>query len=188
MFEIGKKGADKGQASTASSQQTPAARPSHSEPPVKRAAAREPAMIGPSIRIDGDVRGEEDLLIDGEVTGTVQLKGNNLVIGGQGRVRANVYAQSIDVEGLMEGDLFGSERVNVRKSAQVTGNITAPRVSIEDGAQFKGSIEMNAPATEASADKGRGSVAALNGGAKSAAPAIRPSGDTDPAGSATVAR
>jgi cytoskeletal protein CcmA (bactofilin family) len=105
-------------------------------------------VIGPSIHIDGDVRGEEDLLIEGEVSGTVQLKNNSLTIGPQGKVRADVYAHSIYVDGYLEGDLYGSERVNVRKSATVRGNITSPRVSLEDGAKFKGAIEMDPQAAQ----------------------------------------
>jgi cytoskeletal protein CcmA (bactofilin family) len=105
-------------------------------------------VIGASIHIDGDVRGEEDLLIEGEVSGTVQLKNNSLTIGPQGKVRADVYAHSIYVDGYLEGDLYGSERVNVRKSATVRGNITSPRVSLEDGAKFKGAIEMDPQAAQ----------------------------------------
>ncbi len=107
-------------------------------------------MIGASIHIDGDVRGEEDLLIEGEVNGTVQLKNNSLTIGPQGKVRADVYAHSVYVDGYLEGDLYGSERVHIRKSAQVRGNVTSPRVSLEDGAKFKGSIEMDPQAVQAS--------------------------------------
>ncbi|HEU4619538.1 MAG TPA: polymer-forming cytoskeletal protein [Gammaproteobacteria bacterium] len=130
---------------------------------VRKTAPTEGAVIGPSIRIDGDLRGEENLRIEGEVKGTVQLKNNNLVIGSEGRVRATVYAHSIEVEGLMEGDLFGAERVTIRKSAKVRGNITAPRVSLEDGAQFKGSIEMDQQAVEAALGKGKASVSPLPG-------------------------
>jgi cytoskeletal protein CcmA (bactofilin family) len=111
-------------------------------------SSREAAVIGPSIHIDGDVRGEEDLLIEGEVAGTVQLKNNSLTIGPQGKVRADVYAHSIYVDGYLEGDLYGSERVHIRKSAQVKGNITSPRVSLEDGAKFKGAIEMDPQAVQ----------------------------------------
>jgi cytoskeletal protein CcmA (bactofilin family) len=111
-------------------------------------ASREAAIIGPSIHIDGDLRGEEDLIIEGEVNGTVQLKSNSLTIGAQGKIRADVYAHSIYVDGYMEGDLYGSERVNIRKNAQVRGNITSPRVSLEDGARFKGSIEMDPQAVQ----------------------------------------
>jgi cytoskeletal protein CcmA (bactofilin family) len=111
-------------------------------------SSREAAVIGPSITIDGDVRGEEDLLIEGEVSGTVQLKSNSLTIGPQGKVRADVYAHSIYVDGYLEGDLYGSERVHIRKSAQVKGNVTSPRISLEDGAKFKGAIEMDPQAAQ----------------------------------------
>jgi cytoskeletal protein CcmA (bactofilin family) len=144
MFEIGKKG-------TPDAGPRPDAGPARTEssPPRSSAASsREAAVIGPSIHIDGDVRGEEDLLIEGEVSGTVQLKNNSLTIGPQGKVRADVYAHSIYVDGYLEGDLYGSERVNVRKSATVRGNITSPRVSLEDGAKFKGAIEMDPQAAQ----------------------------------------
>lgn len=141
MFEIGKKGASE----TGPRPESSPAR-TESSPPRSSSSApssRDAAVIGPSIHIDGDVRGEEDLLIEGEVSGTVNLKNNSLTIGPNGKVHADVYAHSIYVDGLCEGDLFGSERVNVRKSATVRGNITSPRVSLEDGAKFKGAIEMD---------------------------------------------
>src|SRR5262245_5911362 len=144
MFEIGKKG-------TPESGSRPESSPVRTESSPPRSSAmgsREQAVIGPSIHIDGDVRGEEDLLIDGEVSGTVQLKNNSLTVGPNGKVRADVYAHSIYVDGYLDGDLYGSERVNIRKSAQVRGNITSPRVSLEDGAKFKGSIEMDPQAAQ----------------------------------------
>jgi len=115
--------------------------------------AREAAVIGRSIHMNGDLRGEEDLRIEGDVSGTIQLKGNSLTIGKDGKIRADVYAKTITVDGLMEGDLYGSERVTIRKSARVLGNITAPRVSLEDGARFKGSIEMDPEAVESAIGK-----------------------------------
>ncbi|MDN3517730.1 polymer-forming cytoskeletal protein [Aquisalimonas lutea] len=111
--------------------------------------SREAAVIGPSIHIDGTLKGEEDLLIEGRVTGTVQLREHSLTVGSKGQVEANVYAHTIMVEGQVDGDLYGSERVGVRSSARVRGNITAPRVSLEDGARFKGAIEMDPEAVEA---------------------------------------
>ena len=145
MFEIGKKGALE-----TGSRPEPGPTRTESSPPRSSASSgsREAAVIGASITIDGDVRGDEDLLIEGEVSGTVQLKNNSLTIGPQGKVRADVYAHSIYVDGYLEGDLYGSERVNVRKSAQVKGNITSPRVSLEDGAKFKGAIEMDPQAAQ----------------------------------------
>jgi cytoskeletal protein CcmA (bactofilin family) len=139
MFEIGKKGAPEAARPESSPART------DSSPPRSSSAmsSREAAVIGPSIHIDGDVRGEEDLLIEGEVSGTVQLKNNSLTIGPNGKVHADVYAHSIYVDGHLEGDCYGSERVNIRKSATVRGNITSPRVSLEDGAKFKGAIEMD---------------------------------------------
>lgn len=157
MFDINKKGApDK---AMDSSLRDPPRADSGARPDASRmgGASREAAVIGPSIHIDGDVRGEEDLLIEGEVNGTVQLKNNSLTIGPQGKVRADVYAHSIYVDGLLEGDLYGSERVHIRKSAQVHGNVTSPRVSLEDGAKFKGSIEMDPQAAQ-SANAARGNV------------------------------
>lgn len=124
------------------------------------------AVIGRSIRIDGDLSGEEDLRIEGDVTGTVQLRNNTLTIGSEGKINANVYAKSVTVDGVMNGDVFGSERVTVRKNAQVDGNITAPRVSLEDGAKFKGSIEMDAAKVEKAL--GKNSAVANNATAKMA--------------------
>jgi cytoskeletal protein CcmA (bactofilin family) len=146
MFEIGKKG-------TPETGSRPESSPARTESSAPRSSgssgmSREAAVIGPSIHIDGDVRGEEDLLIDGEVSGTVQLKNNSLTVGPNGKVRADVYAHSIYVDGYLEGDLYGSERVNIRKTAQVRGNVTSPRVSLEDGAKFKGSIEMDPQAAQ----------------------------------------
>ncbi len=117
------------------------------------ASGSDAAVIGRSIQIDGDLRGEEDLRIEGDVNGTVQLRNNTLTIGSEGKISANVYAKSVTVNGLMEGDVFGSESVSIRKNAQVRGNITAPRVSLEDGARFKGSIEMDPAAVEAAFSK-----------------------------------
>ncbi len=106
-------------------------------------ARNQAAVIGPSIQIDGDLKGEEDLIIEGSVKGTVNLKKNTLTIGQRGKVNANVYAKVVQVDGHMKGDLFASEHINIRKSADVQGNICSPRVSLEDGARFKGSIEMD---------------------------------------------
>jgi cytoskeletal protein CcmA (bactofilin family) len=106
------------------------------------------AVIGRSIKINGDVRGDEDLRIEGDVSGTVELKNSALTIGKEGRVKADVYARSIAVDGEIRGDLYAAERVSVHVNARVQGNIIAPKVSIEEGAHFKGSIEMDPAAAE----------------------------------------
>ncbi len=110
---------------------------------VPATRGRATAVIGPSIQIEGTLRGQEDVFIEGEVTGTIHLQNNTLTVGAQGKIKADVFANTIYVEGSTEGDLFGSEQVIIRKSAKVHGNITSPRVSLEDGATFKGSIEMD---------------------------------------------
>ena len=151
MFERGKKDdTNKGRPDTPRSgnQQDSNTWKSESTSQSKASGHSEMAVIGRSIRIDGDLCGEEDLRIEGDVNGTVQLRNNTLTIGSEGKISANVYAKSVTVDGLMEGDIYGSERVTVRKNAQVNGNITAPRVSLEDGAKFKGSIEMDPAAVE----------------------------------------
>ena len=118
-------------------------------PAVGMARHRDAAIIGPSIHIEGTLRGEEDLVIEGRVSGTVKLQGHCLTVGTHGQISANIYAHTVVVDGTVEGDLFGAERVVVKKSANITGNITSPRVSLEEGARFKGSIEMDAQSVEA---------------------------------------
>src|SRR6185436_6978069 len=167
MFEIGKKGTpEAGTRPESSPARTESSPPRSSSAPTGRDAA----VIGPSIHIDGDVRGEEDLLIEGEVGGTVQLKNNSLTIGPNGKVRADVYAHSIYVDGFVEGDLFGAERVHIRKSAQVKGNVTSPRVSVEDGAKFKGAIEMDPQAAQSAGNR----TAAQRPAAQQAKPVAQP--------------
>ena len=106
------------------------------------------AVIGRSIQINGDLRGDEDLRIEGDVSGTVELRNSALTIGKEGKVKADVYAKSIAVDGETKGDLFATERVSVHVNAKVQGNIVSPRVAIEEGAHFKGSIEMDPKAVE----------------------------------------
>jgi cytoskeletal protein CcmA (bactofilin family) len=120
--------------------------------------SNEMAVIGSSIQIDGDLRGDEDLRIEGNVTGTVELKNSVLTIGKEGKVTAGVYAKSIAVDGEIKGDLYATERVSVHVNARVQGNIIAPRVSIEEGAHFKGSIEMDPAAVDKALGKTTASI------------------------------
>ena len=106
------------------------------------------AVIGSSIQINGDLRGDEDLRIEGNVSGTVKLTNSALTIGKEGKVTADVYAKSIAVDGETKGDLYATECVSIHANAKVQGNIIAPRVSIVEGAHFKGSIEMDRIAVE----------------------------------------
>ena len=81
--------------------------------------------------------------MQGRVEGTVSLKQNNVIVGKEGRIKANVYARVIEIEGQVEGDLHGDEQVIVRRSGNIRGNVVAPRVTLEDGCKFKGSIDMD---------------------------------------------
>ena len=100
-------------------------------------------MIGPSIKIKGEVSGDEDLLIQGQVEGTITLKANQLVVGESGQVSADIVAKTIRIDGKVNGDITGTENVVISKLGNVCGNIISPRVLLEDGAIFKGSIDMN---------------------------------------------
>ena len=124
------------------------------------------AIIGSSIQINGDLRGDEDLRIEGKVSGTVELKNSALTIGKEGKVKAGVYAKSIAVDGETKGDLCATDRVSVHVNARVQGNIIAPKVSIEEGAHFKGSIEMDPSAVERALGSARSSSAANTVGRK----------------------
>jgi cytoskeletal protein CcmA (bactofilin family) len=119
-----------------------ATEPARERPPATRATSSA-ATIGSSIRIKGEVSGEEDLIIQGHVEGAVKLAEHDLVIGESGRVDADLNAKTIRVEGEVNGDVIGSTKVVVTRSGRVLGNIIAPRVTLEDGAKFKGSIDMD---------------------------------------------
>jgi cytoskeletal protein CcmA (bactofilin family) len=162
MFERGKKDEDM----DGGTDFRPAAPQRSQAPASPRAASQggECAVIGRSIQINGDVRGDEDLRIEGDISGTVQLKNSNLTIGNEGRVSADVYARSITVYGTTDGDLYATERINVHINAQVRGNITAPKVGIEEGAKFKGSIEMDQDAVDKALAKANMQGAAAQSG------------------------
>jgi cytoskeletal protein CcmA (bactofilin family) len=103
------------------------------------------ATIGPSIFIKGDLSGEEDLVIEGRVEGKVDLKQNNVTVGKNGRVKADVFGKVVVIEGEVDGNVFAREQAILRQSGAIRGNITAPRVILEDGSRFKGSIDMESP-------------------------------------------
>jgi cytoskeletal protein CcmA (bactofilin family) len=135
---------------------TPAPRPMTASAPAPSSAPtsapNEPprrsstnATIGPSIFIKGDLSGEEDLVIEGRVEGKVDLKQNNVTIGKNGRVRADVFGKVVIIEGEVDGNVFAREQAILRQAGAIRGNITAPRVMLEDGSRFKGSIDMEAP-------------------------------------------
>ena len=119
--------------------QPPAPAPAPSRAP---AAKVETSSIGPGLRVNGHVAGDEDLVVEGYVEGKIELPGNLVRVGAQGRIKADVHGRVADIAGQVEGNVFAEEQVLVRASGTVRGNLTAPRVSLEDGAKFKGAIDM----------------------------------------------
>ena len=100
------------------------------------------AHIGKSVIIRGELSGSEDLYVDGEVEGSIDLGEHNLTIGPHGRVRANISARDVVVHGKVDGNVAGIERVELKRSAVLAGDIGTQRIVIEDGAYFKGSIDI----------------------------------------------
>lgn len=106
------------------------------------------AHIGKSVRIKGDVSGSEDIYVDGQVEGSIQLNGNSLTIGPNGNVRANISARNVIVGGTLDGNIQAGERTELRKSAVVNGDVQTQRIAIEEGAYFKGKLEIQKPQPE----------------------------------------
>src|SRR6266481_811905 len=128
---------------------------------------QEQATIGKSLVIKGEVTGSESLYIDGRVEGSINLPGNRVTVGRNGQITANVNAREVVVLGKVKGNLVASDRVDIRNEGSLNGDVVCQRISIEDGAYFKGSIDIrkanakdaapatsgkmeNVPATEAS--------------------------------------
>lgn len=118
----------------------PASTPAPPAAEPKRPSER--ATIGPSIIIKGDLSGGEDLIIEGRVEGKVDLKQHNVTVGKNGRVRADIFGKVVIIEGEVDGNVFAQEQAILRQAGAIRGNITSPRVILEDGSRFKGSIDM----------------------------------------------
>ena len=113
--------------------------PAPSAPPARSGPI---ATLGPSIVIKGDLTGEEDLIIEGRVEGEIRLTKNSVTVGRNGRVRADIHGKRVHVEGEVRGNLYGHDEIVIRASGRVQGNLTSPRVTLENGSKFKGSIDM----------------------------------------------
>lgn len=100
------------------------------------------AHIGKSVLIKGELSGSEDLYLDGEVEGNIELRDHSLTIGPNGRIRANVHAKEITIHGKVDGNVHGNDRVELKRSAVLVGDIATQRIVIEDGAYFKGAIDI----------------------------------------------
>src|SRR5260370_13582488 len=142
--------------SNAQNTSTPATKPpltngpaaAMSESPLVRtslaasASAEQAATIGKSLVIKGEVTGSESLYIDGRVEGTINLPGNRVTVGRNGQVSANVTAREVVVQGRIVGNVTASDRLDVRSEGSLTGDVVAQRISVEDGAFFKGKIDI----------------------------------------------
>lgn len=106
---------------------------------------QEQATLGKSLVIKGEVTGSESLYIDGRVEGSINLPGNRVTVGRNGVVSANISAREIVVLGKVRGNLTASDRVDIRGEGSLTGDVVAQRISIEDGAYFKGGIDIRKP-------------------------------------------
>jgi cytoskeletal protein CcmA (bactofilin family) len=120
------------------------------------AASADFAHIGKSVNIKGELSGSEDIYVDGQVEGSIQLAGNSLTVGPNGRVRANVTARNVTVGGTLDGNIQASERTELRKSAVVNGDVQTKRIAIEEGAYFKGKLEI---LTDSKPQSGAGTTA-----------------------------
>jgi cytoskeletal protein CcmA (bactofilin family) len=98
--------------------------------------------IGKSVVIKGELSGSEDLTIEGQVDGKIELRQNVLTIGPNGKIKAQVFAKSVVILGEVTGNVTASEKVDIRDNGSVDGDIAAPRVAIAEGAHFRGSIDM----------------------------------------------
>ncbi|HET6630282.1 MAG TPA: polymer-forming cytoskeletal protein [Woeseiaceae bacterium] len=132
----------------------PAREPAASEPSTVR--TRNVSVIGPTLVFRGELSADEDLVIQGTIEGTIAHHKKNLTVGKEGRVKADIHAASVTIEGHVEGDIHGDDFVELAKSAVVTGNVFCPRIRMADGARFNGSIDMGRQAAQSHTTAGQG--------------------------------
>jgi cytoskeletal protein CcmA (bactofilin family) len=110
--------------------------------PDSRRIERDVVNIGKSVVIKGELNGSEDLTIEGQVEGKIELKEHALTIGPNGKIKAQIFAKSVIVLGEVNGNVAASEKVDIRDGGSVDGDIVSPRVAIAEGAHFRGSVDM----------------------------------------------
>jgi cytoskeletal protein CcmA (bactofilin family) len=139
----------------------------HSEP--QRGMEKTTVNIGKSVVIKGELSGSEDLTIEGQVDGKIELRQNVLTIGPNGKIKAQVFAKSVVILGEVTGNVTATEKVDIRDNGSVDGDIAAPRVAIAEGAHFRGSIDMQRTGAKTAEPKAEHKPAA-------AAPAVQTAG------------
>jgi cytoskeletal protein CcmA (bactofilin family) len=159
--------------------QLAAATPSVNVPPKETAkpvaeARADVGHIGKSVVIRGELSGSEDLYLDGEVEGDINLRDHKLVIGPNGKIKASISARDVVIHGRVEGNISGSERVELKRCSTLIGNVSTQRVAIEDGAFFKGAIDIKE--NKESKSESRKPMAAAAAVSSSSSPANASSG------------
>ena len=136
--------------------------------PLGATADRATARLGSSLHVKGEISGNEDLLIDGSVEGLIQLDERKLTVGATAKVTADIIAREVVVYGSVKGNLRAKDRIEIKKDGSVNGDLTTARIMIEDGAYFKGSIEI-----DKTAEKETSNSFARSTSASAAAPAAK---------------
>jgi cytoskeletal protein CcmA (bactofilin family) len=132
--------------------------------PLGATADRATARLGASLHVKGEISGNEDLLIDGSVEGLVQLDERKLTVGATAKVTADIIAREVVVYGTVKGNLRAKDRIEIKKDGSVIGDLTTSRISIEDGAYFKGSIEIDKSAEKESTHSAFAKTVSTSGG------------------------
>jgi len=114
------------------------------------------AVIGKSVQIRGEVKGNEDLIVEGLLEGTITLNEHKLTVGANARVTANVTARDVVVQGTLQGDIHAAGRVELRTGCHMNGDIRAARLSVEDNAVFSGKVELDGTAAGEAGKAGMG--------------------------------
>jgi cytoskeletal protein CcmA (bactofilin family) len=150
MAWIRQKSESERETSSAPSQEAPRAAVSDAPKREKKAMVDRLVNIGQSVQIKGELKGNEDLTIDGMVDGKILVKDHSLTIGANGRITAEVHAKTVVVVGQVVGNITADDKVEIAPSGSVEGDLRAPRVALADGARFKGSIDMERKAVSSS--------------------------------------
>lgn len=128
---------------TSSSPPASVARPNPAPAPAAAPVKQDVSVVGKTVYVKGEVEAAEDMLVEGRVEGSIKHSANRLIIGVSGVVNADIHAKNLVIEGTVDGNIVGSESVVIKDSAEVHGNVYTARISIADGAQFSGSVDMD---------------------------------------------
>ena len=141
--------------------------PNRETPKVSEPHRGDVGHIGKSVQIRGELTGSEDLYLDGEIEGTVDLRDHALIIGPNGKIKASITARDLVVHGKVEGNINASGRVELRKSCTLIGDVSTQRIVIEDGAFFKGAIDIREKESKAETRKPLATAASAGAGMSS---------------------